>query len=139
MPPVARLTERKPPYFTHFSHTNRLCVRLLSLLLLDLQEKRAVDVRQDTTKGNGRANESIQLLVTSDGKLQVARRDTLDLEILGGVACELQNFGGQVFEDGGNVDSCLGADPHLVLGLRLEETLHTTAGKLCGEKSAGAR
>jgi hypothetical protein len=28
-------------------------------------------------------------------------RDALDFEIFRGVACELEDFGGQVFEDGG--------------------------------------
>jgi hypothetical protein len=40
---------------------------------------------QDTTEGDGGADQGVKLLVTSDGELQVARRDTLDLEILGRV------------------------------------------------------
>lgn len=40
---------------------------------------------QDTTEGDGGADQGVELLVTTDGKLQVAGRDTLDLEILGGV------------------------------------------------------
>lgn len=103
---------------------------LLSLLLLDLEQESAVDVGKHTTKGNGCANQSVQFLVSADGKLQMARRDTLDLEILGSVACEFQDFGGEVLEDGSNVDGSFGADAHLVLGLRLEETLDTSAWKL---------
>lgn len=34
----------------------------------------------------------------------MARRDSLDLEILGGVSSEFENFGCEVFEDGGDVD-----------------------------------
>lgn len=45
-------------------------------------------------------------------------------------ACELENFGGKILEDSGNVDGSLGANTHLVLGVRLEETLDTTAGEL---------
>lgn len=40
---------------------------------------------QDTTEGDGGADQGVELLVTADGELQVTRRDTLDLEILGGV------------------------------------------------------
>jgi len=45
-------------------------------------------------------------------------------------SCELENFGGQVFEDGGNVDGSLGSNAHLILGVVLQETLDTTAGEL---------
>jgi hypothetical protein len=56
---------------------------LCLLLLLDLEQEGAVDVRQDTSKGDGGADEGIELFVTSDGQLKMARGDTLDLEILG--------------------------------------------------------
>jgi hypothetical protein len=79
----------------------------------------------------------------------MARGNTLDLEILGGVlftrcvsvvqirqwwgvthSCELKNFGGEVFEDCSNVDSSLGSHAHLVLGVVLQETLDTTTREL---------
>lgn len=34
----------------------------------------------------------------------MTRRDTLDFEVLGGVSGKFENFGGQVFEDGSEVD-----------------------------------
>jgi hypothetical protein len=102
------------------------------LLLLNLEQECAVDVRQNTTEGDRGVNESIKFLVASDGELQVSRRDALDLEILGGVSCQFEDFGGQVFQHCCDVDGGFGADAHLVLGLRLEETLHTTAGELGG-------
>lgn len=55
------------------------------LLLLDLEQQRAVDVRQDTAKGNGGADQGVELFVTTDGELQMSGRDTLDLEVFGGV------------------------------------------------------
>lgn len=64
------------------------CLHLLSLrllLLLNLEQQGAVDVWQDTTKGDGGANKGIELLVTTDGELQVAGGNTLDLEVLGSV------------------------------------------------------
>lgn len=57
----------------------------LLLLLLDLEEQGAVDVGKNTTEGDGGADQRIELFVTTDGKLQVARGDALDLEILGSV------------------------------------------------------
>lgn len=53
------------------------------LLLLDLEQERAVDVRQHTSKGDGGADEGIELFVAADGQLEMARRDALDLEVLG--------------------------------------------------------
>lgn len=64
------------------------------LLLLHLEQQCTIDVRQHTTKRNGGADEGVELLVTADGQLQVARRDALDLEILGSVAGKLEDFGG---------------------------------------------
>jgi hypothetical protein len=102
------------------------------LLLLNLEQECAVDVREDTTEGNRGVNESVKFLVASDGELQVSRSDALDLKILGGVSCQFEDFGGQVFQHCCDVDGGFGADAHLVLGLRLEETLYTTAGELGG-------
>lgn len=121
---------------------------LILLLLLDLEQQRAVDVRQYASEGDGGADQGVQLLVAADGELQVAGRDALDLEVLGGVlwtvlvigwgkwvncvaySCQLEDFGCEVLENGGHVDGGLGADAHLVLGVVLEETLDATAGEL---------
>ncbi len=45
-------------------------------------------------------------------------------------SCELEDFSGQVFEDGGNVDGSLCSNAHLVLGVVLQETLNTTTREL---------
>jgi hypothetical protein len=45
-------------------------------------------------------------------------------------SCELENFSGEVFEDGGDIDGGLGSYAHLVLGVVLQETLDTAAGEL---------
>lgn len=78
----------------------------------------------------------------------MARGNTLDLEILGRIliirsagaqqgrrlgmthSCEFQNLGGKVFEDGCDIDGCLGSNAHLVLGVVLQKSLDTTAGEL---------
>lgn len=108
----------------------RLCDVLLSLLLFDLEQQSAVDGWKHTTKGDGGTDKGVELLITADGELKVARGDALDLEILCGVAGKLEDFGRQVFEDGSDVHGGLCGDAHLVLRVRLEETLDTTAGEL---------
>ena len=60
-------------------------------------------MRDNSAAGDGRLDERVQLLVTSDGELQVAGGDTLHLQILGGVAGQLEDLGGEVLQDGGAV------------------------------------
>lgn len=40
---------------------------------------------QDTTKGDGGTDQRVQFFVTANSELQVARSDTLDLEVLGSI------------------------------------------------------
>ena len=53
-----------------------------------------------TAASNGGLDQAVQLLVTADGQLQMARRDTLHLEILRGVARQLEHLSRQVLQDG---------------------------------------
>jgi len=46
--------------------------------------------------GSTDLDEGIQLLITTDGKLQMAGGDTLHLQILGGVTGQLQHLSGEV-------------------------------------------
>jgi hypothetical protein len=74
------------------------------------------------------------LLIVTDGELQVTGDNTLLLVITGGVTSEFENLGGEVLEDGGEVDGCTGTDTLGVVAL-LEETVDTTDGELetgCG-------
>ena len=59
--------------------------RLGLLLLLHLEQEGAVDVWQHTTVCNRRADQGVELFVTTDGELEVAGCDTLDLEVLGSI------------------------------------------------------
>lgn len=62
---------------------------LVLLLLFDLQQQSAIDVREDTTKGDRGANERVEFFVSANGELQVAGSDTLDFQILCGVLEQL--------------------------------------------------
>ena len=53
-------------------------------------------MRDDSASGDGRLDERVQLLVTTDGELQVARRDTLHLQILGRVAGQLEDLNREI-------------------------------------------
>lgn len=60
-----------------------LSLNSLLLLLLNLQQKGAIDVWKDTSEGNSCTDKGIELFITANGELEVSRGDTLDLEILG--------------------------------------------------------
>jgi hypothetical protein len=85
---------------------------------------------QNTSESDGSADESVQFLVTSNGELEMAWRDALDLQILGSVACELQNFGSQVFENSSQVYAGFGADARLLSRKVSKMALYATAGEL---------
>ena len=59
---------------------------------------------QDTTESDGGADQGIQFLVSTDGELEMTWSDTLDFQIFGSVTSEFKHFGGEVLEDGCNVD-----------------------------------
>lgn len=103
---------------------------LLALPLLDLEQQRAVDVGQDTTKGDGGADEGVEFLVAADSQLQVAGRDALHLEILGRISSQLEHFSSKVFQDGGEVDGGLGSDARALTGDVTKVALYAAAGEL---------
>ena len=68
-----------------------------------------MDVRENSSLGDGDASEElVQLFVVADGELDVARDDPGALVVLGGVSGELEKFGGEVLEDGGEVHGSTG-------------------------------
>lgn len=62
----------------------------------------------------------VHLLVPADGELEVARGDALELEVLDGVAGQLQDLRGQVLQDCGGVHGGGGADAAVGGGAGLE-------------------
>uniref|UniRef100_A0A453MZF9 Uncharacterized protein n=1 Tax=Aegilops tauschii subsp. strangulata TaxID=200361 RepID=A0A453MZF9_AEGTS len=98
-----------------------------------LGEQHGVDVGDDAAVGDGDAGEQpAQLLVVADGQQQVARDDARLLVVLGRVAGELQDLGGEVLEDGGEVDGGAGAD-----ALRVAALLEVAPDAADGELEPG--
>ena len=96
----------------------KLFPRQENLLLLSglLWEKDGVDVWQDTTSGDSDGGQKLaQLLVVPDGELDVPWDDPGLLVVPGGVSGQLQDLGGEVLHDGGQVDRGAGSDPGGVL------------------------
>ena len=80
-------------------------------LLLDLLDEGVVDHGEDSTGSDGAgSHESVELLVVSDGELEVSWHDSASLVVLGGVSSELEDLSGEVFEDGGHVDGGTGSN-----------------------------
>jgi|EP01047_Picozoa_sp_COSAG01_P043757 hypothetical protein len=109
------------------AHPRNLVVRLLGA---GLGQKRLVDVRDDTTASDRGLDEGVELLITADGELQVTRRDTLHFEVLGRVASQLEDLGGEVLQDGRAVDGGGGADAALGNDGVLEEAVDTADREL---------
>ena len=93
----------------------------LGLLLGLLGQEDGLDVGEHATLGDGDAGqELVQLLVVPDGELQVPGDDPGLLVVAGGVAGQLEDLGGEVFHDGGQVDRGAGTDALGVIALAEE-------------------
>lgn len=85
-----------------------------------------MNVGENTTLGDGDvAQELVQLLIVSDGELEMTRDDTGLLVVAGGVACQFEDFGGEIFENGSEVDGSTGTNTLGVVALA-EKTVDTT-------------
>ena len=51
-----------------------------------------MNVGNDSTSGDGGLDEGVELLVSSDGQLQMAGGDTLHFQIFASVACQLKHL-----------------------------------------------
>ena len=75
-----------------------------------LADERLVDVGDDSTASNGGLDQSVQLLVSPDGELEMSGGDSLHLQVLTGVAGQLEDLSREVLQDGGAVDSSGGSN-----------------------------
>ena len=107
----------------------RTANRLLGLGRL-LGQEDGLDVRQYTTLGDGYTGEKlVQFLVVADGELEMTGDDSCLLVVAGSIASQLENFSGQVFHDGGQVDWSSGTGTLGVVTLA-EETVDSSYWKL---------
>src|SRR6056300_548912 len=102
---------------------------LLGLLGL-LGQEHGLDVRQNTTLGDGHSGEKlVQLLVVADGQLEMTGDDPGLLVVTGGVSCKLKHLSGEVLHDGSQVDGSTGTDALAIVALA-EQTVDTADGEL---------
>ncbi|KAG8269485.1 hypothetical protein J6590_106447 [Homalodisca vitripennis] len=81
----------------------------LGLLLGLLGQEHGLDVGQYTSLGDGdTGQELVQLLVIPDGQLKVTGNDPGLLVVTGRVTGQLENLGGEILHDGGQVDRSSG-------------------------------
>ena len=104
----------------------------------DLGDEGLVDVGNDTTTSDGGTDKGIKLLVSTDGKQQVTRRDTLHLKILASITSKLQDLSSQVLHDGRSVHGGGSTNTLLRVDASLQETVNTTDREL-QTSTAGAR
>jgi hypothetical protein len=89
-----------------------------------------VNVRDDSSASDGSLDEGVELLVTSDCKLQMSGRDSLDLQVLGGVTCKLEDLSCEVFEDGSTVHCRSGSDSRVGAHSALQESVDSSYWEL---------
>jgi hypothetical protein len=100
--------------------------RLLGLL----GEEDSLDVGEDTALGDGDSGQQlVQLLVVTDGQLEVAGDDPALLVVAGSVASQLEDLSRQVLHDRSHVDGGAGSHTLGVVALA-EETVDTSHGEL---------
>ena len=88
------------------------------------------DVGEDTSFSDGSVvQQLVEFLVVPDGQKDVPGDDSGLLVVLGGVAGQFQHLGGQVLEDGCQVDGSTGTHSLGVVGVS-EETADSADGEL---------
>lgn len=70
----------------------------------------------------------VQLLIVSDGELEMTGNDSGLLVVTGSVASQLKDFGSEVLKDGSEVNGSTGTDTLSVVALS-EKTVDTTNRK----------
>ena len=103
---------------------------LLGLHCALLGHEDSVDVGKDAARGDrDLAEQLVKLLVIAHGELHVARDDARLLVVASGIACKLEDLGGQVLEHGREVHGCTGTDTRRDTRV-LNEAGHTANGEL---------
>ena len=100
---------------------------LLGFLLSLLGQENSLDVGQHTSLGDGNTSQQlVQLLVIPDGQLKVTGDDSALLVVSGSVASQLQNLGGQILENSGQINgsSCANSLSVVTLAEKSVDTTH---------------
>ena len=85
-----------------------------------LFKENGMNIRQDASLGNGNITKKfVQLLIVSDGKLNMTRNDSLLFVVTSGVPSELKNFSSEVLEDSSKVDPSSDSDVISIFSLIL--------------------
>ena len=101
-----------------------------SRFFVTLHDQGLVDVGDHTTTSNGSLDERIKFFITANGQLQVAWRDSLYLQVLAGIACELEHLCSEVLKNGSSVDSRSGTDTTVSTHSALQESVNSSNGEL---------
>merc|ERR1712241_1318740 len=113
-----------------YLHYRDLLLLRSNTTLALLADERLVDVGDDSTTSDGGLDQSVQLLVSPDGELGMSGGDPLHLQILTGVAGQLEDLGREVLQDSRAVHSRGGPDPARAEAPALEMTVDPSNGKL---------
>ena len=88
-----------------------------------------MDVGQNTTLCNSDVSKKlVQLLIVADGELEMTGDDTGLLVVTGSVASKFEDFGGEILENGSEVDWGTSTDALGIVTLA-EKTVNTTNGE----------
>ena len=95
-----------------------------------LGQEDSLDVGEDTTLGNGDSSKQfVQLLVITDGQLQVTGDDPGLLVVTGSIASQLKDLSRQVLHDSSHVDGGSSSNTLSIVALA-EETVDPAHGEL---------
>ena len=89
-----------------------------------------MDVGDNTTTSDGRLNKRVELFITADSQLQVARGNAFDFEVFAGVSSQFENLCSEVFENSSRVYCCSGADSGARVNAQLEDSVNPSNGEL---------
>lgn len=102
----------------------------LGFLFGVLGEKYGLDVGQHIFLSDGHSGQQlVQFLVISYGRLQMSGYNTGLFVVPGSVTDQFQNFGGQIFHDGSQIDGSSDSDAFRVVSLS-QQTMYTSDEEL---------
>merc|ERR1719461_308528 len=119
-----------------YLHYRDLLLLRSNTTLALLADERLVDVGDDSTTSDGGLDQSVQLLVSPDGELEMSGGDSLHLQVLTGVTGQLEDLSGEVLQDGGAVDGSGGSNTATAEGPGLQMTVDPSNREL--KSSSGA-